>query len=138
MTGTNNYTICRAATDFLCSKEVRLYRTNEVSMIYLTLKWICGSARQWRANPAMFLLKGRHTDKHLKLIMTLIALCCTRQSRAPNGRTDGRYQVHYLPHFMVDNDDKKQMSCLPGLNLWQQMNLHLGMEKKSFRSTLTP
>ncbi len=26
----------------------------------------------------------RHTDKHLRLVMTLIALCCTRQSRAPN------------------------------------------------------
>ncbi len=24
------------------------------------------------------------TDKHLRLVMTLIALCCTRQSRAPN------------------------------------------------------
>ncbi len=65
--------------------------------------------------------------------MTPNALCCTRQSRAPNidccapeirqtngqkdGRTDGRYQVHplwavnglsivywdYLPRFAVDN-----------------------------------
>ena len=26
----------------------------------------------------------RHTDKHLRLVMTLIALCCTRQSRGPN------------------------------------------------------
>ncbi len=26
----------------------------------------------------------RHTDKHLRLVMTCIALCCTRQSRAPN------------------------------------------------------
>ncbi len=26
----------------------------------------------------------RHTDKHLGLVMTLIAFCCTRQSRAPN------------------------------------------------------
>ncbi len=26
----------------------------------------------------------RHTDKHLRLVVTLIALCCTRQSRAPN------------------------------------------------------
>ncbi len=26
----------------------------------------------------------RHTDKHLKLVMALIALCCTRQSRATN------------------------------------------------------
>ncbi len=26
----------------------------------------------------------RHTDKHLRLVMTLISLCCTRQSRAPN------------------------------------------------------
>ncbi len=26
----------------------------------------------------------RNTDKHLRLAMTLIALCCTRQSRAPN------------------------------------------------------
>ncbi len=26
----------------------------------------------------------RHTDEHLRLIMTPIALCCTRQSRAPN------------------------------------------------------
>ncbi len=26
----------------------------------------------------------RHTDKHLRVVMTLVALCCTRQSRAPN------------------------------------------------------
>ena len=26
----------------------------------------------------------RHTDKHLRLVMTFIALCCTRQSWAPN------------------------------------------------------
>ncbi len=26
----------------------------------------------------------RHTDKYLGLVMTLVALCCTRQSRAPN------------------------------------------------------
>ena len=26
----------------------------------------------------------RHTDKHLRLEMTLIALYCTQQSRAPN------------------------------------------------------
>ncbi len=57
----------------------------------------------------------RHTDKHLRLVMTPIAICCTRQSRAPNKVkwfswktrkstdkqmdrwTDGRYQVHYLP-----------------------------------------
>ena len=26
----------------------------------------------------------RHTDKHLRLVMTPIALYCTRQSRAPN------------------------------------------------------
>ena len=51
----------------------------------------------------------RHTDKHLRLVMTLIALCCTRQSRAPSrestdkqtdGQTDGRYQVHYLPALL--------------------------------------
>ncbi len=26
----------------------------------------------------------RHTDKHLRLVITLTVLCCTRQSRAPN------------------------------------------------------
>ncbi len=26
----------------------------------------------------------RHTDEHLRLVMTMIALCCTRQSQAPN------------------------------------------------------
>ncbi len=26
----------------------------------------------------------RHTDKHLRLVMTLIALCCPRQNRTPN------------------------------------------------------
>ncbi len=26
----------------------------------------------------------RHTDKHLRQVMTAIALCCTRQSKAPN------------------------------------------------------
>ena len=33
----------------------------------------------------------RHTDKHLGLEMTFIALCCTRQSRAPN--------AHCAPHI---------------------------------------
>ncbi len=56
----------------------------------------------------------RHTDKHLRLVMVLIALYCTRQSQTPNGsavrggtagRTDGHYQVHYLPRFAVDNND---------------------------------
>ncbi len=28
----------------------------------------------------------RHTDKDLRLVMTLIALCCIRQSRAPKNR----------------------------------------------------
>ncbi len=54
----------------------------------------------------------RHTDKHLRLVIIPVALCCTRQSRAPSamrvetdeqtdgqmdGQTDGRYQVHYVP-----------------------------------------
>ena len=58
----------------------------------------------------------RHTDKHLRLVITLIALCCTRQRQAHNinrcvpeiwpwpwehwrtdRRRDGCCQVHYLP-----------------------------------------
>ncbi len=42
----------------------------------------------------------RHTDNHLRLVMVVVALCCTRQSRVrvvTDGRTDGRNQVHYLP-----------------------------------------
>ncbi len=54
----------------------------------------------------------RHSDRYLRLVMTLIhviALCCTRQSRSPKfqGRRssgsalrvemDRRYQEHYLP-----------------------------------------
>ncbi len=27
---------------------------------------------------------NRHTDKHLRLVMTPIAVCCTRQSRDPS------------------------------------------------------
>ena len=49
-----------------------------------------------------------HTDKHLRLVMTPIALNCTRQSRvSADGRTDGRYQIHYLPRFAVDNNDRR-------------------------------
>ncbi len=45
-----------------------------------------------------------HTDKHLRLVMTLIALCCRERSDGrTDGQTDGRYQVHYLPRFAVDN-----------------------------------
>ena len=40
----------------------------------------------------------RHTDKHLRLGMPLIALYC----ESVHGQTDGRYQVHYLPRFAVD------------------------------------
>ena len=60
----------------------------------------------------------------LELVVTLIALYCTRHSRAPNidrctpespqtdGRTDGRYKVHYIPRLAVDN--KWSMTdCLP-------------------------
>ncbi len=53
--------------------------------------------------------------------MAPIALCCTRQSRLrykrTDGRRDGRYQVHYLPHFVVDNYEtplgKIPKYCLP-------------------------
>ena len=44
------------------------------------------------------------THKHLKLVMTLIALCCESANKQMDGRTDRRYQVHYLPRFVVDND----------------------------------
>ena len=40
----------------------------------------------------------RHTDKHLRLIMTLIQTGKLGQTdRQRHKRTDGRYQVHYLP-----------------------------------------
>ncbi len=50
----------------------------------------------------------RHIDKHLRLVMTPIGVCCTRQSRAPSidresanertdGWTDGRFQFYNLP-----------------------------------------
>ena len=44
----------------------------------------------------------RHTDNDLGLVIVVVALCCTRQSRAltdgrTDGQTDGRYQFYYLP-----------------------------------------
>ena len=47
----------------------------------------------------------RHTVKHLRLVMTLTALCCTRQSRSPkrfshesgDGWTDGQTDGRTLP-----------------------------------------
>ena len=51
----------------------------------------------------------RHTDKHLRLVMTLNAHCCTRQRRAPktNGWMDGRMLPSTLfSRFAVDNDLK--------------------------------
>ncbi len=40
----------------------------------------------------------RHTNKHLRLVMTLIGLCCTLFScESYDWWTDWRYQVHYLP-----------------------------------------
>ncbi len=53
----------------------------------------------------------RHTENNLRLVMVVVALFCTRQSRAPNIgrcspeiwyiRTDRCYQVHYLPAFQL-------------------------------------
>ena len=42
----------------------------------------------------------RHTD--LRLVMTFIALCCSAVRALTDRRTDRRYQVHYLPRFVVD------------------------------------
>ena len=39
----------------------------------------------------------RHTDKHLRLVMTLIALMDRRTYGWTDEWTDGCYQVHYLP-----------------------------------------
>ena len=46
----------------------------------------------------------RHTDKHLKLVMALIALCCESANKRMDKRTDRQYQVHYLPRFVVNNN----------------------------------
>ncbi len=48
----------------------------------------------------------RHTDKHLRLIMQVVALCCTLQSRLRRESVEGQidrwidYQVHYLPTLL--------------------------------------
>ncbi len=60
----------------------------------------------------------RYTDKHLRLVMALIALNCTGQSpesvrRRTDGRTDRRYQVHYLPRLNQRNWKLKR-PALPG------------------------
>ncbi len=40
----------------------------------------------------------RHTDNHLRLV-----IMCPEYTQT-DGRTDGRYQVHYLPRFAVDKE----------------------------------
>ena len=47
----------------------------------------------------------RHTDNHLGLVMVVVTRCCTRQSRE-RCRTDGRYQMHYLPASLSYAVDK--------------------------------
>ncbi len=44
-----------------------------------------------------------HTDKTLRPVMTtLYSLLRTGELGQANTRTDGRYQVHYLPRFAID------------------------------------
>ncbi len=56
---------------------------------FLTLKADQLHSRDYLHTPTDY----RHTEQHLRLVMTLIALCCTR----PASQMDGHYQVHYLP-----------------------------------------
>ncbi len=48
------------------------------------------------------LTDNRHTDEHPRLVMTLLCWSETQTHGWTDGRTDGRYQVHYLPRFAVD------------------------------------
>ena len=55
----------------------------------------------------------RHTNKQLRLVMTLVVLYCT--NRRTSKRTDVRYQVHYLPRSAVDNEKYRTLPkiCRP-------------------------
>ena len=64
---------------------------------YLSLKADRPHPRDYQHMPTDY----RHTDKHIRLVMTLTDLCCQtsthkRTDRQVDRRTDGRYQVHYL------------------------------------------
>ncbi len=45
----------------------------------------------------------RHTDKHLRLVLTIIAFCCTQQSQDPrSNRSNGRALTNRRTHKWMD------------------------------------
>ncbi len=103
--------VCQRSCVFILNIKSRLTTSKQLSA-YATWDFLLENLAIF-CRPAMFILSEtagqvnfhvtltdyRHTDKHLRLVMSLVALCWTRQSRAPiinrtdrhpNGQTDRR------------------------------------------------
>ena len=65
----------------------------------------------------------RHIDKHVRLVMTLIALCCTRQSRVEtDGQTDRPSTLS--PSFAVDKNNSSLKTPFQ-IQIQQQQQHHI-------------